>query len=293
MHSAGKIEDRVFGLSASLPPLPLVTRPSNEFDLLSVSVDGSEVAYAQQGRLALPPLVLLHGWGASHQFWRYSLTAFSPRWRVIAPDLTGFGRSEKPKRDYSIPALAMWLDKFLDAMRLPKVVLVAHSMGGMIGLQFALEHPERLSKLVVVNPMVAGPLALPARTKRCLLPGVRRVLYWASRLEPVRAWATDRFSYVGKLDPELARDVIRGTYRSTFDTIASARTIDLREPLKGLQVPTLSIGSDKDEVLAPDQYEMVPTATKVCIPECGHLPMIERPAEFNRAVNDFISPSGH
>jgi hypothetical protein len=79
MHATGKIEDRVFGLSDRLPQLPIITRPSSEFDLLSVSVDGAEVAYAQQGRVALPPLVMLHGWAASHKFWKYSFSAFSPR----------------------------------------------------------------------------------------------------------------------------------------------------------------------------------------------------------------------
>src|SRR3981081_2873977 len=94
MHTTGKIEDRVFGMSDRLPPLPIVTRESREYDLISVSVDASEVVYAQQGRLALPPLVLLHGWASSHKFWKYCFSAFSPRWRVIAPDMVGFGLSE-------------------------------------------------------------------------------------------------------------------------------------------------------------------------------------------------------
>src|SRR5262245_22323442 len=132
MHTTGKIEDRVFGMTSQLPPLPIVTRESREFDLCSISVEGADVAYAPQGRVALPPLVLLHGWGASHKFWKYTFSAFSPRWRVIAPDLTGFGRSEKPDRDYSLEALTVWLGKFLDAMKLDKVVLVGHSMGATI-----------------------------------------------------------------------------------------------------------------------------------------------------------------
>src|SRR5262245_29764657 len=142
MHRTEKIEDRVFGLSNRLPPLPLVTRESQEYDLLSVSVDGAEVAYAQQGRLALPPLVLLHGWAASHKFWRYCLTAFSPRWRVIAPDLVGFGLSEKPDRDYSVEGYAQWLGRFLDALKLDRVTLLGHSMGGTIALLYSMEHPE-------------------------------------------------------------------------------------------------------------------------------------------------------
>ena len=140
MHRTGKIEDRVFGLADRLPPLPLVTRESREYDLLSVSVDGAEVAYAQQGRLALPPLVMLHGWAASHKFWKYCFSAFSPRWRVIAPDMVGFGISEKPDRDYTLEGLTSWLGKFLDALKLDRVTLVAHSMGGTIALLYALQN---------------------------------------------------------------------------------------------------------------------------------------------------------
>lgn len=288
MHADGKVEDRVFGLADRLPPLPLVTRASTEYDLLSVSVDGAEVAYAQQGRLALPPLVMLHGWAASHKFWKFCFSAFAPRWRVIAPDLVGFGISEKPDRDYTLEGLTQWFGRFLDAMKLDRITLVAHSMGGTIALLYALEHPERIEKLVVVNPLVSGPLAFTARTRACMLPGLRRLLFFFSRIGPVRRWVAKDFSYVSRLDDDLGRDVIRGTFQSTFVSLTSAAKTDLRAKLPSISVPMLSIGTDKDRLVAPDQYAMVPAQQKVCIPECGHVPMIERPAEFNRILNEFI-----
>lgn len=293
MHSTGKIEDRVFGLSDRLPPLPLVTRASTEFDLLSVSVDGAEVAYAQQGRLALPPLVFVHGWAASHKFWKYALTAFSPRWRVIAPDLPGFGISEKPARDYSVEGLASWLGKFLDAMKLDRVTLVGHSMGGTIALLYALQAPQRLEKLAVVNPVILGSTAFTSRTKLCMVPGLRSLLYLLSRVGPIRRWVARDFTLVGKLDDDLAKDITRGTHASTFDSLRSVASADLRGKLSSLAVPTLSMGTDKDLLVAPDQYAMVPAQRKVSIPDTGHIPMIERPAEFNRILNEFLSGSAH
>lgn len=289
MHTTGKIEDRVFGMSDRLPPLPIVTRESREFDLLSVSVDGAEVAYAQQGRLALPPLVLLHGWGSSHKFWKYVFSAFSPRWRVIAPDLVGFGLSEKPDRDYSIAGLSSWLGKFLDALKLDQVVLVGHSMGGTISLLHALDHPERIRKLAVVNPLVHGATAFNSRTRMCMLPGLRCLLFAGSRLTPIRRWVTKDFSYVAAYDEELSRDVVRGTYQSTFDTLRSSRDIDLRPRLQDLKVETLAIGTDRDRLVAADQYSLVPAQHRELIRDCGHIPMIERPAEFNRILNEFLS----
>ena len=290
MHTTGKIEDRVFGMSDRLPPQPIVTRESKEFDLLSVSVDGAEVAYAQQGRLALPPLVLLHGWGASHKFWKYAFSAFAPRWRVIAPDLVGFGLSEKPDRDYRLEALSQWLGKFLDALKLDKVVLVGHSMGGTISLLHALDHPGRIRKLAVVNPLVCGATAFNAKTRFCMMPGVRRLLYLGSRLAPVRRWVTRDFSYVAAYDRELSEDLIRGTYQSTFDSLLSAAKVDLRPRLPELSVETLSIGTDRDQLVASDQYGLVPAQRRELIADTGHIPMIERPAEFNRILNEFLGP---
>jgi pimeloyl-ACP methyl ester carboxylesterase len=289
MHSTGKIEDRVFGMADRLPPLPIVTRASTEYDLLSVSVEGAEVAYGQQGRLALPPLVMLHGWAASHGFWKYCYSAFSPRWRVIAPDMAGFGISEKPDRDYTVEGLTSWFGHFLDAMKVDRVTLVAHSMGGTIALLYALEHPERIEKLVVVNPLIVGATAFTSRTKACMLPGIRRLLFWGNRIGPIRRWVSRDFTLVGRLDEDLGKDVTRGTYQSTFDLLLSGAKTDLRAKLSSLAVPTLSIGTDKDLLVAPDQYALVPAQKKVCIPETGHIPMLERPAEFNRVLNEFLT----
>jgi pimeloyl-ACP methyl ester carboxylesterase len=289
MHTTGKIEDRVFGMSDRLPHQPIVTRESKEFDLLSVSVDGAEVAYAQQGRLALPPLVLLHGWASSHKFWKYAFSAFSPRWRVIAPDLVGFGLSEKPDRDYRIEALSDWLGKFFDALKLDQVVLVGHSMGATISLLHALDHPGRIRKLAVVNPLVVGATAFNAKTRFCMAPGIRRLLFLGSRLTPIRRWVTRDFSYVAAYDEELSEDLIRGTYQSTFDSLRSAAKVDLRARLPQLSVETLSIGTDRDQLVASAQYDLVPAQRRELIADTGHIPMIERPAEFNRILNEFLS----
>ena len=288
MHSSGKIEDRVFGQPEKMPAPQLATRESREFDLLGVTVEGAEAAYAQQGRVALPPLVFLHGWGSSHKWWRYQLAAFSPRYRCIAPDWVGFGLSEKPKRDYSLEAMAAWLGKFLDALNLPKVTLVGHSMGGTIGLLFALACPDRVEKLAVVNPLIAGPTAFSGKTKFSMLPGVRLLLYGLARVGPIRRWVAKDFSYAAALDDELAKDVTRGSCRSTFDTLAELKRIDLRPRLAGLKVPTLAVGTDQDRIVAPGQHALVPARKQVQIAEAGHVPMVERPAEFNAILDGFL-----
>jgi pimeloyl-ACP methyl ester carboxylesterase len=285
-----RVEDRVFGRPELFPPLPIVTRPSTSFDLLSVRVEGAEAVYAQEGRLALPPLVFLHGWGASHKFWRWTLPAFAPRRRCIAPDWVGFGRSEKPRgRAYTMEALAGWLGSFLDALGIGQAELVGHSMGGTIALLFALAHPERVSRLALSNPLVDGGSAFNRRTRMLMAWPMRSILFPLGRCGPLRRWATRDFSYVQNLDDDLAADVVAGTYESTMGSLLSLRSTDLRPRLSSLAVPTLAIGTDRDELIAPAQADLVPARRRARIAETGHIPMVERPAEFNRVLHEWLS----
>ena len=282
------VEDRVFGRPEDYPPLPIATKPSTAYDLLSVPVEGADAAYAMQGTVNHPPLVFLHGWGASHKFWRWAFTAFAPRYRCLAPDLVGFGLSEKPRREYSIEAYSRWLGSFLDALRFPRVTLVGHSMGGTIALQFALDHPERVEKLAVVNPLLQGSTAFGGRIKFLMLPLVRTLAFAALRSEGLRRRVVRDFSFVGPLDDELAGDAARATYQSSTDSMLSCMRIDLTGRLASLQVPTLSVGTDHDRVIVTRQYEWVPARTKALIPETGHIPIVERPAQFNAILDEFL-----
>ena len=212
---------------------------------------------------------------------------------ACAPLPRGIGLKPDPDRDYRVEGLASWLGRFLDALQLDRVTLVAHSMGATIGLLYALEHPERIEKLVVSNPVVVGATAFSRRDRLCMKPGIRRLLYLLARIGPIRRWVSKNFTSVGPLEEDLAKDVIRGTYQSMFDSLLSGAKADLRGRLASLSVPTLSIGTDLDHLVAPEQYELVPAQQKVCIRECGHIPMIERPAEFNRVLNEFLSAPAH
>jgi pimeloyl-ACP methyl ester carboxylesterase len=126
-----------------------------------------------------------------------------------------------------------------------------------------------------------------------MAPGIRRLLFSLAKVGPIRRWVTRDFTLIGKIDDDLARDLTKGTYSSMFDSLRSARKADLRPKLSSLAVPTLSIGSEKDMLVAPDQYDLVPAQKKVCFPGTGHIPMIECPELFNRALNEFISEPHH
>ncbi|HYE99203.1 MAG TPA: alpha/beta hydrolase [Planctomycetota bacterium] len=287
MHQERIVEDRVFGLEQKIPPPPPPFFPSTAFDLCSTSVEGADVAYALQGTVNHPPLVMLHGWGASHKFWRCALSGFAPRYRCYAPDLVGFGLSEKPRRDYSLDAYVAWLEALLDRLKLPRVTLMGHSMGATIALLFALRRPERVEKLVLSNPVVRGD-ALAPKVKMMMWPGVRQMLFLLRSRPRLRRWIGMDFTSIAPLPQDLLDDIVHPTYASAVESYRSLRQVDLAEAAKGLSVPTLAVGTDQDRLLAADQIELLPTARRERIVECGHVPMIERPAEFNRLVDGFL-----
>jgi haloalkane dehalogenase len=99
-----------------------------------------------------PPVVLLHGNPTSARLYRTALSALAPEYRCIAPDHLGFGRSDAPARaSYRPPAHATRLDALLQALDLRDLTLVLHDWGGPIGLSYALRHPQRVRRLVLVN----------------------------------------------------------------------------------------------------------------------------------------------
>lgn len=282
------LEDRVFGQERRIPAPVLLSHRSTSFDLFSTAADGVETAYASQGTVNHPPLLFLHGWGASHKFWLRAFTAFSPRFRCLAPDLPGFGLSGKPAgRDWSMDGYVRWLGAFLDMLRLPRVTLVGHSMGGTIALKFAAERPDRVARLALANPVVRGSGLTPT-TRFRMHPLLRPCLFLFRPLPSVRRWAADEFTSVTPLPDELIDDINAPTYRSATASFDALARIDLAAAAAALPMPVLAIGTDRDAVVSGDQLELLPTARKVTITGCGHIPQAEKPEEFNRELDAFL-----
>ena len=101
-------------------------------------------------------LLFLHGYGESLLTWRYILDRVSPRYRVLAIDLPGFGLSDKPDTTYDFPAYQRWLGDLLASRTRGPVIVVGHSMGGQLAATLALGHPDRIVAAVLIDPAGAG-----------------------------------------------------------------------------------------------------------------------------------------
>jgi pimeloyl-ACP methyl ester carboxylesterase len=276
-----------------------------------VRLDGLDVhnVYGGEGPESV---VFIHGLGsAGYLEWRYTLPALARSHRVFAPDLPGFGRSDKPAGGYGIPLFARVIEEYIRVRRL-NPILVGTSMGGRVALEVALRSPESVRKLVLVNslgvvrPTVQPfyPLLLLPRVGEGMLGLIREALH---RLPPheVRRYARrfmsgdlDRVlddAYLAGLREMHAADGFPQAYVSTVRSLArpeSYQAMSLMARLAASGLPVLLIWGAHDKLLplarARAAQEALPGAQLAVIEDAGHSPQVERPDEFNRALETFL-----
>ena len=219
------------------------------------------------------PVIMVHGLGGSSRCWARTLPALASRYRVFLVDLPGFGRLRRLHRRFTLDTAASWLREWLRAADVGRAHLIGHSMGAFISAQIAAASPELVDRLVLVS--AAG---IP--TGRSLADCIRRVPGgWRHR-----APGTWRLVLIDAL---LTRpSVVMRTARALL-------TQDLRTTLAEIRAPTLVVWGADDPMMpvecAAAFRNGIPGARAVLLPRAGHLPMISRPEEFNRALRSFLA----
>jgi pimeloyl-ACP methyl ester carboxylesterase len=256
-------------------------------------VDGIRLHVAEAGQG--PALVLLHGLSATHANWEYTMPAFADRWRVIAPDLPGHGRSAKPDAPYTIDFYAGVIRSLGRELGIEEAVVIGNSLGGQIAAEIALAYPTWTRALVLVAP--AGGFGAGLRAVRWVIgagarPGVLRLaLPWALERcmsdRSLPACGERRRLLQERLTSADYPDFARAVTRSLVGAIAAGR-----QPLRQLAQPTLLVWGRADRLVAFSGSRRllreVPHARLAVLERCGHLPMLEQPEPFNRAVADFL-----
>ena len=270
-----------------------------------ISVEGRTTRYLAAGEG--PPLVLLHGVGDNAVDWHWVMPALARTHRVYAPDLPGSGGSAAPRGDdYSPVSFELFLAAFMDALGTERAALVGNSLGGLVALRLALDDPGRVTALGLlasaglgrrVTPALRA-LALPGYGKLAVAWGKRppgaaqRTLGQAALLfaRPRRApakWLAEQYRLArlpGFLEAQLA------TLRAQIG-LRGQREV-LLERLPELAVPTLVAWGARDRVLPPAQAReamaRVPDGSLELIPDCGHLPHVERPDHVAKILVPFL-----
>jgi len=251
--------------------------------------DGLRIHTLAAGAEASPPLVLLHGWPASGQLWRHCIPPLARHFRVYAPDLPGYGRSDKPLDvDYDLDFFVRFLLGFYDALGLEQAGLVAHDVGGMAGLGFVARYPERVTRFVVMDtaPYLERPLILRVAIGLAGNPFLARWLMTRTGFK----WALRLAVHHPAVITTEAADLYRAPWvespaaRRLFSQVVSlppARLTEPRESLRRITVPTLVLWAENDRFfptcIARQLQGDIPGAALVTVPDCGHFLQEERP----------------
>ncbi len=264
-------------------------------------VDGARVHYQEAGPNSGQPIILIHGFASSTLVWsKVFLELAAKGFRVIAPDLIGYGYSAKPRDfDYTIGAQARMVDRLLDKLGLDRAIFVGSSYGGAIAATISLDYPERVEKLVLVGAVtnneptkyllmrlfgspLLGDIISP------LLLGSRRLL--KRRMKQVY----DRHSWV--LDDqrvEARHQPLRtaATHRAIIRTVRRWDADRIQREAHLITQPTLLLWGDNDAEVplrnGEELHDAIRNARLIIFRECGHLPHEEFPQTFIEVVSDF------
>jgi pimeloyl-ACP methyl ester carboxylesterase len=248
-----------------------------------------------------PALVLLHGMGASWQWWLESIPSLGQHHRVIAVDLPGFGSSEPLPPPAEMSTHAHTIGDLLGQLDVRSATVAGHSMGGLIALEMATAHRELVRNLVLVG---AGGVPMTERRLRIVLVMLRffcailrlsffrRALATKPRIR--RLFLRVAFRDPGVVSPELATQVMPPLNAPGFvDAVAASGRAVRRSVPEKISCPVLLVWGQHD-VLSPvhcaeDMHERLPDSELVILSGVGHTPAIECPKRFNDAVLAFTA----
>lgn len=239
-------------------------------------------------------VVLLHGFPFDRSMWRGQSEALGGEFRVVAPDLRGFGETPLGEGEVTMESLAEDVAALLDELNIERVVLGGLSMGGYVALAFVRKFPERVRALVLAD---TRPQADAEDARRTREENAQRAL--REGMEPiVEVMLPKLFSAeTRERGGEVLKDVrllMLGTSPETAAAALRAMAVrrDQTDLLPSIKVPTLIVVGAEDSITPPSDSESmnakIEGSSLVLIEGAGHVPNVERPAEFNRALVEFL-----
>jgi pimeloyl-ACP methyl ester carboxylesterase len=271
-----------------------------------VILDGQPINVVERG--VGPPLVFVHGLIGRWMHWVEQLSAFASSHRVIALDLPGFGDSPMPAERISIPLYARTIEQLLQELQIGAATFVGHSMGGFTSVELAIAFPERVERLVLVSPAGLSTYENPrdlrvvAQMRRfrwivnayhAQVAAHAEILARRPRLRLLEPTTHVVTRYSQRLPAAFVAEFMRGLGAPGYiEGMQANFDYDYRDRLGEIACPALIVWGDRDRVVTArdaDLYEqLIPNARKVIFKDTGHMAMIERPAAFNRLLEDFL-----
>jgi len=255
--------------------------------------NGHQLAYSEVG--SGPPLLFLHGWGASSHFWWESIRELDGAFRCITLDWLGYGASDHPGRPVGLDGHADALGTILQELSIEGATVVGHSMGGTIAAMAAAAGAS-IGRLVLVAPMIRAADGLNRRSQRLLWPGMRHLVRPLIGIRPFARWVAANSTFELPIPEVFIEGAMAADRAILMDDAVALGRVDLTPLLPTLRQPTLLVTGRNDAVLRPgplvEAQRLLPDAELVRFDRCGHCPPLEVPARFAAVVARFAGGGG-
>ncbi len=283
LHLYEETDHMVHGKKASSHMLPV-----SELQTKFIQVWGYKIRYLEQGS-SDKSIVLVHGLGGSAERWLKVIPLLSCKYRVITPDLIGFGQSDKPLTDYTIEFFAKFLSCFIDSLGINKTILIGTSLGGQIALQCAVNY-DAIEKLVLVAPsgsMKHSTPTLDAYIIAGLYPNQSNARYAFEMMS--QSGTVDEFTVNGFVNRMTAPNA-KFVFLSSILGIKNSQT---DKSLYKIKIPTLLIWGKEDKMIpieyAKEFLDLIRNCKFLELKGVGHLPHVEHPQIFVKHILDFLN----
>ncbi|MCC6299600.1 MAG: alpha/beta hydrolase [Anaerolineales bacterium] len=257
------------------------------------TVNNIEIYYETAGKGQT--VLLIHGLGSSVRDWEMQIPAFAKSYQTVAFDLRGHGGSQKPQGPYSMSLFAKDAAELIKSLGGAPVHVVGISLGGMVAFQLAVDHPDLVKSLVIVN---SGPEVIVRTMKDRWNVFLRFAI--------VRLLGMRKMGEVlsKRLFPKAEQDNLRDTFverwaendpRAYADTLRAIVGWSVADRIRNITAPTLVVAADGDytPVSAKEEYvSKMQNAKLVVIQDSRHAVPVEKPEEFNRTVMEFLAKAG-
>ncbi len=256
-----------------------------------LQIDGHKIRYLESGN-SKNTLVLIHGLGASAERWSPVIPLFEANFRVVVPDLIGFGYSDKPTADYTLDFFSEFLEKFFMASNIVRPNIIGSSLGGQISAEYASLHSQNIEKLILVSPSGVMKQSTPALEA-----------YIMAALYPNEISAKNAFELMEGSGKDIEENIVNGfvermqlpnaklAFMSTLLGLKNSKPITTK--LQSIFVPTLIIWGANDPVIPINYANDFVSAIQDCrffrMDGCGHTPYVQDPHTFASKALEFLN----
>lgn len=236
-------------------------------------------------------LILLHGLGASAERWLFVAPTLSKYFRILVPDIVGFGYSDKPTVEYKMDFFIDFFQGFLENLHIDRPIIIGSSFGGYLAAEFAIRFSNKLEQLVLAAPagmMRYSTKVLDEYIMAALYPTYENALraFMDMAFDPSIVTEDTVKDFVNRMRLPNAKYAFMSTVLGLRD---DSRKLPAR--LSKIITPTLLIWGDNDNMIplqSSEEYNKIPGSNLAVIKDCGHTPYVEKPTVFNQTILKFL-----